>query len=203
MNVATERPLTPLVSLREVKPLSLIFERPLALSPGFCDAVCERFEAHPHHQYAGRVGQLRTADPSVKRTTDLVVSNKPDWQDVDQEFFRSLAAAIKEFRETFPYFKGPFKDEGYQVQRYLPGEYYHWHVDGGSHELSRRQLVALWYLNDCPGPGGETEFLHQQVSVRPERGKLVLFPPFWTHEHRAAVVRTGVKYIATTWVVFA
>ncbi len=203
MNVATERLLTPLVSLREVKPLSLIFERPLALSPGFCDAVCARFEAQPHRQYAGRVGQLRTADPSVKRTTDLVVSNKPDWQDVDQEFFRSLAAAIKEFRGTFPYFKGPFKDEGYQVQRYLPGEYFHWHVDGGSHELSRRQLVALWYLNDCPGPGGETEFFYQQVSVRPERGKLVLFPPFWTHEHRAAVVRTGVKYIATTWVVFA
>jgi hypothetical protein len=118
-------------------------------------------------------------------------------------FFGSLAAAIKEFRETYPYFKGPFKDEGYQVQRYRPGEYYHWHVDGGSHELSQRQLVVLWYLNDVPGPGGETEFLYQDVAVRPERGKLVLFPPFWTHEHRAAVLRSGVKYIATTWVVFA
>jgi hypothetical protein len=31
----------------------------------------------------------------------------------------------------------------------------------------------------------------------------VLFPPFWTHIHRAAVVEKGVKYIATTWVCFA
>ena len=203
MSIAVERSVTPLVTLVEVKPGSLIFERSLALPPGFCDEVIARFEAHPEHQYAGRVGQLRNEDTSVKRTTDLVVSNKPDWKDVDQMFFRSLAAAIKEFREAFPYFKGPFKDEGYQVQRYLPGEYYHWHIDGGSHELSQRQLVALWYLNDVPGPGGETEFLYQGVSVRPERGKLVLFPPFWTHEHRAAVLQTGAKYIATTWVVFA
>ncbi|SDW37335.1 2OG-Fe(II) oxygenase family protein [Thiocapsa roseopersicina] len=203
MTFAVERTVSPLPTIREVKAGSFIFERPLALPPAFCDAVIERFEAQPEYQYAGRVGQLRTEDPGVKRTTDLVVSNKPDWKDVDRMFFGSLAAAIKEFRETYPYFKGPFKDEGYQVQRYRPGEYYHWHVDGGSHELSQRQLVALWYLNDVPGPGGETEFLYQDVAVSPERGKLVLFPPFWTHEHRAAVLRTGVKYIATTWVVFA
>jgi len=92
---------------------------------------------------------------------------------------------------------------GYQVQRYRPGEFYHWHIDGGSHEFSQRQLVALWYLNDVSGPGGETQFLYQDVSIRPQRGKLILFPPFWTHEHRAVTLQAGVKYIATTWVVFA
>ncbi|MCG6985794.1 MAG: 2OG-Fe(II) oxygenase, partial [Thiocapsa sp.] len=142
MTATPERTIPPLRTIREVKPGSFIFERPSALPPSFCDAVIERFESHPEHQYAGRVGQLRAEDPGVKRTTDLVVSNKPDWKDVDEIFFRSLAAAIKEFRETYPYFKGPFKDEGYQVQRYRPGEFYHWHVDGGSHELGLRQLVA-------------------------------------------------------------
>ncbi|QIK37703.1 2OG-Fe(II) oxygenase [Caldichromatium japonicum] len=193
----------PLKTIREVKPGSLIFVKPQALPPSFCAVVIERFEASPQYQYAGRIGQLRTEAPEIKRTTDLVVSNKPEWKDIDMVFFQSLAAALSEFRETFPYFKGPFKDEGYQVQRYRAGEYYHWHIDSGSHELSQRQLVALWYLNDVPGPGGETEFLHQGVSLRPECGTLALFPPFWTHEHRAAVVQEGVKYIATTWVVFA
>jgi len=47
------------------------------------------------------------------------------------------------------------------------------------------------------------EFLFQEVTVQPEQGKLVLFPPFWTHEHRGQVLEQGVKYIATTWVVFA
>ena len=198
-----ERSIAPLASIREVVPGSFIFERPLALPPVFCDRLIERFESHPEQQYEGRIGQVQAKDRGIKQTTDLVVSNKPDWKDVDQMFFRSLAAALREFRETFPYFKGPFKDMGYQVQRYLPGEFYQWHIDGGSHEFSQRQLVALWYLNDVPGPGGETQFLYQGVSVTPERGKLVLFPPFWTHEHRAATVTAGVKYIATTWVVFA
>ena len=203
MSTIAQRLLTPLSTIREVKAGSFIFERPLALPPAFCEEVIKRFEAHPEQQHEGRIGQIRARDRSVKITTDLVVSDKEDWKDVDQMFFRSLAAALREFRETFPYFKGPFRDMGYQVQRYRPGERYRWHIDGGSHEFSQRQLVALWYLNDMPGPGGETQFLYQDVSIAPERGKLVLFPPFWTHEHQGAEVKQGVKYIATTWVVFA
>lgn len=198
-----DRRIAPLQTFREVKPGSFIYERPHALPDDFCDEVVRRFEAQPEYQRDGVVGQTGTLAATVKRTTDLVVSDKADWKDVDRVFFGCMAAALKEFRETFPYFKGKFKDLGYQVQRYLPGEFYQWHIDGGSHQFSQRQLVALWYLNDVPGPGGETQFLFQDVSIHPEKGKLILFPPFWTHEHRAAEVREGVKYIATTWVVFA
>jgi hypothetical protein len=198
-----ERTVEPLRTIREVKPGSFVFERTGALPADWCEEMIRRFEAHPEQQNPGRVGQVQDHDASIKKTMDLVVSNKDDWKDVDQILFRCLAAALREFRARFPFFKGPFKDMGYQIQRYLPGDFYHWHIDGGSHEFSQRQLVAIWYLNDVPGPGGETQFLYQDVSVRPETGKLVLFPPFWTHEHRANVLREGVKYIATTWVVFA
>ena len=203
MYVWNSKDAPPLRSIREVKPLSFIFEKKNALPVEICQNLIERFEAHQEEQYAGRIGQTAAKDQSIKKTTDLVVSGKPHWKDADNNFFRSLGLAIKEFRETYPYFKGPFKDVGYQIQRYLPGEYYHWHIDGGSHQFAERQLVALWYLNDVPGPGGETEFVFQDVKVKPEAGKLVLFPPFWTHEHRACRLEKGVKYIATTWVVFA
>jgi hypothetical protein len=43
----------------------------------------------------------------------------------------------------------------------------------------------------------------QNLAVQPQCGKLVLFPPFWTHIHRGATLEQGVKYIATTWVCFA
>jgi len=193
----------PLKTLREIKPNSFIFEKVQALSPALCNDMIARFEAHTDEQYAGRIGQTVNQDQSVKKTTDLVVSGKEHWKDIDRALFQSLGKAILEFRETFPYFKGSFKDMGYGIQRYLPNEYYHWHIDGGSHDFSQRQLVALWYLNDVPGPGGETEFLFQDIKITPEQGKLVLFPPFWTHEHRAVSLKQGVKYIATTWVVFA
>jgi len=199
--ITTETPR--LRSFREIRPYSFIFERANALPASFCEEVIQRFESSPGLQYEGRIGQTQSRDRAVKKTTDLVVSGNPDWKDIDEIFFGSVSGALREFREAFPYFKGPFKDMGYQVQRYRRGEYYHWHIDGGSHDFSQRQLVVLWYLNDVQGPGGETEFLFQNVSVAPRQGKMVLFPPFWTHEHRAAVLTQGVKYIATTWVVFA
>jgi len=192
-----------LKTLTEVKENSFIFEKQNALPAELCDDMIQRFESQTDEQYQGRIGQTASQDNSIKKTTDLVISGKDHWKDVDNNLFRSMGIAIKEFREAYPYFKGPFKDMGYGIQRYNPGEYYHWHIDGGSHDFSQRQLVAIWYLNDVPGPGGETEFLFQNVKIKPEKGKLVLFPPFWTHEHRAVTLNEGVKYIATTWIVFA
>ena len=192
-----------LQTISEVRENTFIFEKPQALPLDICNEMIRRFEANTGEQYAGRIGQTVQQETSIKRSTDLVVSGKEHWKDIDRELFRSLGQAIHEFRETYPFFKGPFKDSGYAMQRTNPGEFYHWHIDGGSHDFSQRQLVALWYLNDVEGPGGETEFLFQNAKIKPERGKLVLFPPFWTHEHRAVKLEKGVKYIATTWVVFA
>jgi Rps23 Pro-64 3,4-dihydroxylase Tpa1-like proline 4-hydroxylase len=187
----------------EAKQNSFIYEVKNALPKDVCQEMIRRFEKHDDEQYIGRIGQGAAEDNSIKRSTDLVISGKPHWKDLDQALFRSLGAVIKQFRETYPYFGGPFKDMGYAIQRTNPGEFYHWHIDGGSHEFSHRQLVAVWYLNDVPGPGGETEFKFQNVKIKPEQGKLVLFPPFWTHEHRGVTLESGIKYIATTWVIFA
>ena len=189
--------------LEEAKPGTFIYEIRHALKSDVCGIIVDRFEAHKEHQYEGRIGQLQTKDRSIKKSTDMTVSDKPEWKDVDGMFFRSLTTALQAVRERFPFFRGRFKDMGYAIQRTNTGEYYHWHIDGGSHEFSYRQLVVVWYLNDVPGPGGETEFLYQDVKIKPEAGKMLLFPPFWTHEHRGVTLEKGVKYIATTWVVFA
>jgi len=202
--IDTQRPA--LQTLREVKPNSFIFEKKGALPDFLCDGMVERFEQYHADQYAGRLGQDTGFNQDIKKTTDIYVSDsiKPHWKDVDNNLHRSLTLALREFRETFPYFKGPFKDMGYNLQRYQEGEYYQWHIDGGSHQFAERQLVALWYLNDVPvEAGGSTDFLYQDLQVQPIKGTLVLFPPFWTHEHRASLIKSGVKYIATTWVTFA
>ena len=193
----------PLKTISEVKPNSFIFEKRNALSASLCEQMIHRFEESTDEQFTGRIGQVAMQNLAVKRSTDLLISGKQQWKDIDQALFQSLACAMREFRATFPYFSGSFKDMGYGMQRTQHDEYYHWHIDGGSHDFSNRQLVAIWYLNDVSGPGGETEFLVQQICIKPEQGKLLLFPPFWTHEHRGVVLQKGVKYIATTWIVFA
>lgn len=190
-------------NLVEVQPGSHIYTAKEALSAEFCGDAIQRFEAATGEHYPGRIGQAEVENQDIKRSTDLVVSGKPHWKDVDRALFTSLGKALGAMRTEHDFFRGRFKDYGYAIQRTLPGEYFHWHVDGGSHSFADRQLVAIWYLNDVPGPGGETQFKHQDISIKPESGKLLLFPPFWTHEHRGVTLQEGVKYIATTWVLYA
>lgn len=189
--------------LTELKPGSHIYVAHHALTADFCSDVIARFEQASDEHYKGRIGQSEVENTEIKRSTDLVVSGKPHWEDVDRTLFNSLGNALQVIRAEHSFFQGRFKDYGYAIQRTSPGEFFHWHVDSGSHSFADRQLVAIWYLNDVPGPGGSTEFKHQGISIKPEAGKLVLFPPFWTHEHRGVTLEAGVKYIATTWVLFA
>lgn len=190
--------------LDELGPATFIYEVRAALPGEACAEMVRRFEACPEDQYDGRIGQGQVREQSIKRSTDLRISGNPRWQDADRLLYRSLTLALREMAAQFPFFAvNRFRDMGYNLQRTRPGEYYHWHVDGGPGPFSQRQLVAVWYLNDVAGPGGETEFAVQAIKIRPEAGKLLLFPPFWTHIHRGVTLEGGVKYIATTWVCFA
>jgi len=191
------------LKINEIESGSFIFECNNALPDFICDDVVARFETDSANHYQGRVGSEMLKNTSLKKTTDLAITGKDNWQDVHNNLFRSLSLALQSFRTNYPYFTDlkRFRDLGYNVQRYQAGEYYDWHVDADSPPLAERQLVAIWYLNDVE-QGGTTDFYHQGISVTPSKGKLILFPPFWTHQHRAATVEQGVKYIATTWVTF-
>ncbi len=196
---ATNQDLYP---LQEVSPGSFIYAIDNALSQTDCDEMVTRFEANEDQQYPGRIGVNQQHEASVKKSTDLLISGKENWKDLDLILVGSLQKALKSVSAIHPFFRSnQFRDMGYNLQRTLPGEYYHWHVDyGPGEDMSQRALVALWYLNDVPGPGGTTDFTFQNISVQPQAGRLVLFPPYWTHVHRNATLEKGVKYIATTWV---
>ena len=186
---------------RECKPGSFIYTLDDALSADDCHEMIQQFEANPDQQVEGRIGQDARSEQSIKRSTDLRISGRPDWAQHDARLKQSLGEALGLIAGIHPFFQvNRLHDIGYNLQRTEPGGFYHWHLDSGPGDFARRQLVALWYLNDAPAAGGDTEFYFQQVSIRPRTGMLLLFPPFWTHLHRGAEVLSGVKYIATTWV---
>lgn len=139
--------------------------------------IC-RFEAKKDQQYQGRIGQNQIEERSIKNSVDLRISGRAEWKDIDDILFQSLSNASNEISSHHPYFAAnSFKDVGYNMQRTKSGEFYHWHVDGGPGEFSQRQLVAIWYLNNLKGAGGETGFLFLETKIRPQAGKLVLSPP--------------------------
>ncbi len=193
-----------LYSIQEVAPHSFIYAVDDAIAAEDCAAMIKQFEASREQQYAGRIGAEQQLAEQVKKSTDLRISGREDWLQYDQLFRDSMQKAIKSLSALHPFFSANrFKDMGYNLQRTHTGEFYRWHLDCGAEQLSQRVLVAIWYLNDVVGPGGATEFYHQNISIQPQAGRLVLFPPFWTHLHQNSELETGVKYISTTWLCYA
>ena len=99
----------PLKTIRELAPNSFIFVKENALPSQLCRSMIARFEEASAEHYEGRVGQMIQKDRSIKKSTDLVISGKPHWKDIDQALFQSLGRAMGRVREKFPFFKGRFK----------------------------------------------------------------------------------------------
>jgi hypothetical protein len=47
--------------------------------------------------------------------------------------------------------------------------------------------------------GGETEFFNGRIKIKPEKGKLLLFPSTWTFMHKGNTPISSNKYIVTGW----
>jgi hypothetical protein len=89
-----------------------------------------------------------------------------------------------------------------KIQKTIPGEGYHvWHCENAGVATSRRLLLCMMYLNDVE-EGGETEFLHQSLRVKPKAGTIVICPAYFTHLHRGNPPLKGSKYMINGWVEF-
>ena len=60
-----------------------------------------------------------------------------------------------------------------------------------------RVITFLWYINTVE-EGGETCF-GESFKIKPEQGKLILFPACWTFPNCGKVPLSGDKYIVTGW----
>jgi hypothetical protein len=123
---------------------------------------------------------------------------------IQQHYVNSLVHCIEqykaEFAHCYTYIKSWGLGSGVKIQRYEPGDYYSdWHPENnGSVDLLNRHLVFMTYLNDI-SEGGGTEFYHQNLKVKPEKGLTLIWPVDWTHTHKGIVAPLETKHIITGW----
>jgi prolyl 4-hydroxylase len=88
------------------------------------------------------------------------------------------------------------------LKRYRPGsdERFQLHFDS-IYSVSNRYLVMLWYLNEV-SDGGETHFPQLDIAVKPQAGRLLIFPPYWMYQHEGMPPRSGDKFILSTYLLF-
>lgn len=75
---------------------------------------------------------------------------------------------------------------------------FHRHADAWNGPTSGRVVSAIVYLNDVPHDG-ETNFPQLEITVRPKRGRALLFPSSFVFEHEGLQPIGGPKYAFVAW----
>ena len=168
-----------------------------ALEKDFCKKVIRKFNKDDNTAPGHTAGGY---NPDIKQSMDLHISRHEHWKEEDGVFFNSLTSHLQEYSDYLRDELGVHcpldNDTGYQIQKTKPGGFYHWHHDSMSEDYQHyRTVTFLWYLN-TPREG-HTEFSCGE-SIKPETGKLILFPATWDRGHRGTPPKT-MKYICTGW----
>ena len=194
MTPAAHRP--PLTRVAPPPQPAFVDAFPHALPDALCDRLIARFE-----QDDGRFASRTAAGQSTNRSGVMASMEGLHWDDlmapVEAARYKALDAYAQKYqsvmRMTAP---ANHRMSVPIIEKIEPGQGFGWHIDAGPRDTYDRFVSALCYLRTVE-EGGHTEFPYQQLAIRPTKGLLVLFPPFWTHLHRGAPPVRGVKYNLT------
>lgn len=207
--------------------IDLIVEYPNILDLDTCNKIIEKFDNDPD-VYDGIVGQSGEIK-SIKVSRDLCISRIPEWKEYDKIFYDIVTGKTPEYIELLRSKWNVYdpweylSDVGYQIQKTEPGGHYHWHSDDSVHMetmdlqfneetnnacafIHQRIFTFILYLSDVDveSNGGRTQFYmgenREPYSVKPEAGKLLLFPANEIYSHRGETLTGGLKYLMTGWV---
>jgi hypothetical protein len=154
----------------------------------------------------------RSMSPTDTKYKELDVQR---WKKANDFLERELSRNVKKYIQSldkinetnensdhpFKTFPRPFLSHyEFMIQKYEKNKgRYVYHNDFQSEwpEKKYRVITFLWYLNDVE-QGGETE-MWDDFFIKPEAGKLLLFPACWTFPHRGKMPISDNKYIITGW----
>jgi len=164
------------------------------MDPDLCDKILSECKSKPNEFKSG-----------IKAYDNALIDLLPE--DLQKQYINSLFDVIEEYKKEFNFcFEELVKwgiNKEIKIQRYAPGKWYkEWHCENNGHHLyHNRHLVYMTYLNDVT-INGETEFFHQRLMVKPEKGLTLIWPADWTHYHKGCVAEVEEKFIITGWMTF-
>ncbi len=87
--------------------------------------------------------------------------------------------------------------------KYTKGGFYKTHCDSGTH--NHRELSAVIFLNN-DYEGGHLQFFEPNskdliLDVKPDVGKVVLWPSNYLFPHQATPVTKGTRYTIVSWMI--
>ena len=183
---------------------------PLFISGGYidnlvCDGVIEFFKEDNYFEVL-RGNTSNGIDLSKKDSFDKSISVMTRDERI-RKYLISLNQVLTLYTNKYTYANKTKKWEileDINIQFYNPGggyKIFHCERDGSLRSISRH-LAFMTYLNDVTD-GGETEWLYQNLKVKPQKGLTLIWPCDWTHTHRGIPSLSQEKIIVTGWYNFS
>lgn len=182
-----------------------------SISKELCDEIINFYEEDKKFHYKGVTSS--GLNINIKNTFDLQINDDvldDKWNRIRDFLFKELNININRYLkqlndndsykdDNYKLLKNEYIIETFQMQKYVKCEgKFIYHHDFNVKNNTHRIITYLWYLNDVE-QGGETEILGN-IKVKPEAGKLLLFPASWTFPHSGKIPISNDKYIITGWV---
>lgn len=172
-----------------------VFEN--SLSHRVCDNLINKFENDINISKGTTISGFNKA----KKTLDLTFNRTVNTYLLEYYNFinKTLVHYISEYKKiTNNNLPINFTSECHMIMKYLKNDgIYTYHNDFHKENTDCRILTYLFYLNTID-IGGETEFI-DGTKIKPEKGKLLIFPATWTFVHRGNIPKSSNKYILTGW----
>ena len=167
------------------------------------DRLIDLFEKNIDNTHQGMLGEMEI-DKNKKDSIDLdfilYMKKYPEFN----EYLDTLRLSMEEYKKLYPMCSNDHGiwgvTENFNMQKYNPGGGFKlWHAErqGGGPSLLRH-LVFMTYLNDVTDQG-ETEWLYQNLKIKPEKGLTVIWSADWTFTHKGHTTIDEDKYIITGW----
>ena len=182
----------------------MIYEEKNALSEETCNDMISWFDNKTLYGDTGmnysRVDVQGRKDISLSECQQFG-SFKPFYNQINSIIHKHMVHYINEFNKGGG--TGFYTITGYKFQKSVEGGgFTAWHSELPVfkpmwEKVRDRFGVWTFYLNDTDT--GYTDFMHQKLSIKPETGKLVIWPAYFTHTHRANPDLKEDKYIMTGW----
>ena len=171
-----------------------------------CDDLIDYFEDNKSLHKKGETGQ--GIKQEVKRSTDITIQPKQlksQGNEVLNSYLEKLLTCYEDYIKQWSFlsqFLNKVHVSSFNMQRYYHGDHFKVvHSERMGLDTSHRLFAWMTYLNDVES-GGETEFSHYGIQIKPKKGKTLIWPSEWTHAHCGNVLNSGVKYIITGWMHF-
>jgi len=171
-----------------------------------CKEITDFFENNKSLQKPGSSG--RGLNLKIKKTTDItIIPNdlKNPKFGIFKQYINELHKCFLDYQNQWHFLKTMIKKVDiptFNIQKYLRGDHFaSVHSERTTLNTLHRLFAWMTYLNDVED-GGQTNFNHYGIKIKPEIGKTLIWPAEWTHAHTGEILKGGTKYIITGWMNF-